>query len=332
MARIRTIKPDFFKNEPLAELPPLTRLLFIGLWTLADRAGRLEDRPKRIRAEVFPYETNFPVDESLQALHDCGFIHRYQVDQQAYIQIVTFARHQNPHVKEAASVIPVCTSTVQAPCKPGANTLLAGQLQVHLQVGEQLQVGEGNGEPVQEPSPSSPPAEVDRFEKKGAFSVEAEIATWPDDQPLREAFAMVRKIPDDHYPRYIREFTADLAATGKPPRDRQDLRKHFLNWSEIHHRVETKPATGRGGKGGGEKNAPLDRAAVTIQVGQIADRFTEKTWKWIFGNGEPISESAIRERAERAKTQARERFLTPPARSTGGDILPISQLLPAPIA
>ena len=32
------------------------RLLFVGLWTIADRNGRLEDRPKRIRAELFPYD------------------------------------------------------------------------------------------------------------------------------------------------------------------------------------------------------------------------------------------------------------------------------------
>ena len=49
MARARNIKPGFFKNEFLAEMPCEVRLLFIGLWTLADREGRLEDRPKRIK-------------------------------------------------------------------------------------------------------------------------------------------------------------------------------------------------------------------------------------------------------------------------------------------
>ena len=54
MARARNIKPAFFKNETLVELPVETRLLFIGLWTLADREGRLEDRPKRIKMEIYP--------------------------------------------------------------------------------------------------------------------------------------------------------------------------------------------------------------------------------------------------------------------------------------
>ena len=50
MARARNIKPGFFANENLAECDPLARLLFAGLWCLADREGRLEDRPKRIAA------------------------------------------------------------------------------------------------------------------------------------------------------------------------------------------------------------------------------------------------------------------------------------------
>ena len=52
MARARNIKPGFFDNETLGELPALTRLLFIGLWCLADREGRLQDRPKRIKKEL----------------------------------------------------------------------------------------------------------------------------------------------------------------------------------------------------------------------------------------------------------------------------------------
>src|SRR5690349_17675354 len=96
MGRIRYIKPGFFTNETLAELPPLTRLLFAGIWTLADCKGRLEDRPKRIKAELFAYD-NFDVDAALQSLHDAGFILRYAVKRLECIQIVAFKTHQRPH-------------------------------------------------------------------------------------------------------------------------------------------------------------------------------------------------------------------------------------------
>jgi hypothetical protein len=105
MARARNLKPGFFKNETLAECSPLARLLFAGLWCLADRAGRLEDRPKRIRAEILPYDDG-SVDDMLTELHEAGFILRYEVAGQQFIQVLNFAKHQNPHCREPESTIP----------------------------------------------------------------------------------------------------------------------------------------------------------------------------------------------------------------------------------
>jgi hypothetical protein len=106
MARVRMLSPAFFKNEDLASLPFEARLLFAGLWGLADREGRLEDRPRRIAVDVFPYDHQLDVDSLLTKLHDAGFIERYVVDGARYLQIVTFLKHQRPHMREAASVIP----------------------------------------------------------------------------------------------------------------------------------------------------------------------------------------------------------------------------------
>lgn len=105
MARSRNIKPGFFKNEILAEIEPLGRILFSGLWILADRDGRLEDRPKRIKAEILPYD-NCDANDLLNQLEQGDFITRYEVNGENYIQIVNFLKHQNPHKNEVASVIP----------------------------------------------------------------------------------------------------------------------------------------------------------------------------------------------------------------------------------
>jgi hypothetical protein len=105
MSRARNIKPGFFKNDILAECSPLARILFCGLWCEADREGRLEDRVKRIKADCLPYD-DCDVDALLNQLAERGFIDRYAVDGCAYIQVVEFRKHQNPHVKEAASTIP----------------------------------------------------------------------------------------------------------------------------------------------------------------------------------------------------------------------------------
>ena len=106
MARARNIKPAIMDNEELAELPFEARLLFIYLWMLADREGRLEDRPKRIAAQALPYDRSTDVGAMLDSLHKAGFIARYQVGSDRFIQIVNFVKHQNPHGTEKDSEIP----------------------------------------------------------------------------------------------------------------------------------------------------------------------------------------------------------------------------------
>jgi hypothetical protein len=106
--RARNIKPAIWSNEILAECEPLARLLFIGLWNCADRQGRLEDRPKRIKALVLPYD-NCDIEKLLCDLGSKGFIHRYTVNDKQYILIPAFVKHQSPHRNEVESKIPLPT-------------------------------------------------------------------------------------------------------------------------------------------------------------------------------------------------------------------------------
>lgn len=105
MARARNIKPGFFANEKLGELEPRARLLFVGLWTLADREGRLEDRPRRIRAQLFGYEDTVDVDHLLNLLVP-EFIQRYEIAGERYIVVLNWSKHQKPHHMELPSQIP----------------------------------------------------------------------------------------------------------------------------------------------------------------------------------------------------------------------------------
>jgi hypothetical protein len=103
--RARNIKPGFFKNADLVELPMEARLLFAGLWCLADREGRLLDRPKHIKIEIFPGD-DCNVSDLLASLAGAGFIDRYEVDGLRVIQVRQFTRHQRPHQREAPSELP----------------------------------------------------------------------------------------------------------------------------------------------------------------------------------------------------------------------------------
>jgi hypothetical protein len=128
MARSRNIKPGFFQNEVLADMPALVRLLFAGLWTIADRDGRLEDRARRIKVALMPYD-EIDVDGALDMLSAGSdpFIIRYEVDGARYIQITKWHEHQKPHHMELASQIPAfsvnessttCAQTVHEECTP----------------------------------------------------------------------------------------------------------------------------------------------------------------------------------------------------------------------
>lgn len=118
MARARNIKPGFFTNDVLAECSALARILFQGLWCHADREGRLEDRPRKLKAEILPYD-DCDAEELLCQLESRGFIIRYSHGDERFIQVVNFCKHQNPHVKESESTIP-------APCLSGAKPEQAG--------------------------------------------------------------------------------------------------------------------------------------------------------------------------------------------------------------
>ena len=104
MARIRSVKPEFFLDDELGRLIPLVRLFFVGLWVHADRLGRLKDRPAILKVQICPYDDIDP-EVALAALSP-KFITRYEVDGRRFIQINTFGEHQRPHLREAESTIP----------------------------------------------------------------------------------------------------------------------------------------------------------------------------------------------------------------------------------
>jgi len=111
MARSRNIKPGFFINEDLAECGIDGQMLFAGLWCWADREGRLEDRPKRLKAQILPFHDGIDVDALLTCLHEQKLIVRYHAEENSYIQIVNFKKHQNPHQNETPSTIPAPENT-----------------------------------------------------------------------------------------------------------------------------------------------------------------------------------------------------------------------------
>lgn len=106
MARIRACKPDEGLDEDLQRLSWPARFAWHLLWCHADKAGRMEDRPKKIKAQIMPYDDGVDFDRLLEEYVRGGFIYRYQVEGKGYIQIRSFEKHQRPHHTEPESTIP----------------------------------------------------------------------------------------------------------------------------------------------------------------------------------------------------------------------------------
>lgn len=102
--RIRTLKPEFWSDEKLSGLPPIDRLVFLGLISMADDCGRLLDNLKRIDAFVFP-NTDDSAREALARLSRMARIVRGTTSSgQPVIQIANWSRHQkvdHPNLKSA---------------------------------------------------------------------------------------------------------------------------------------------------------------------------------------------------------------------------------------
>ncbi len=95
MAHARSVKPEYFSHEGIAELSPTARLAYIGVWTQTDKYGHFEWRPKKLKSVLFPYD-----DVDFEALleeirsHKDHFILKYSVNGDDFGLIPNWSKHQ----------------------------------------------------------------------------------------------------------------------------------------------------------------------------------------------------------------------------------------------
>lgn len=104
MARIRSIKPDFWTSEQVMECSPIARLLFVGMWNFADDHGRLPANPKTIKAQIFPGDediTSENVRRMIDELSTNRLIRIYVVDDKQFL-FITGWHHQKIDKRQEA--------------------------------------------------------------------------------------------------------------------------------------------------------------------------------------------------------------------------------------
>lgn len=105
MARIRTIKPEFFRHEGLQDLEVANpgkypMMVFAGLWGHCDKDGRFEWRPRQLKLDILPF-LPFDMADVLALLESAGFVESYEVDGKKYGVIHSFKEHQRLSGKES---------------------------------------------------------------------------------------------------------------------------------------------------------------------------------------------------------------------------------------
>lgn len=208
MARIRSVKPDFFTSETIARLPMFDRLAFIGLWTHVDDNGVCIDNPALVRAALFPLDehvTSGDIDETLMRLSRESLVVRYVVDGKRYLAVRSWTEHQKvQHPGKARYPTPdQAQETFTPPSGDSHESLTPEQ-----GAGSREQGGEQGQPPPHEPAPSTVLALVEPVAVAAAPAKKRNLlfdtlchacASDPDDMTDRElraagvALAQIRK-------------------------------------------------------------------------------------------------------------------------------------------
>lgn len=153
MARIRTIKPEFFTSEDIVSLSPLARILYIALWCEADKEGRMTWKPATFKLRYMPGD-DCDIRALCAELVDRGLVKLYG---EGLAYIPAFATHQHINPRESASQLPdpdasPRVATRQPHVSTGANP------DMHAQVGREGKGREGNTRrDATDPTSGSPP-------------------------------------------------------------------------------------------------------------------------------------------------------------------------------
>lgn len=110
MARIRTIKPDFWTDEKLVECSASARLLFIGMWNFADDNGNLQRSSKKLKMQILPSD-DVNCEKLVLELLAQGILVEYHANDEMYLHIKGFHKHQKID-HPSKTTIPIHTNQV----------------------------------------------------------------------------------------------------------------------------------------------------------------------------------------------------------------------------
>lgn len=232
MARIRTIKPEFWHDEKVGHLSIPARLLFIGLWNLADDSGIVRGNPIYLRSQLFPYDDikKDAIEKWVSEIEKQRMVRTFEAHLEKFIEIINFKKHQVINRPSKARVLATLTE---------GSLSDHGVITEHSVMEREGEVGNGNGawnwsmeretycgEPLSSPEPSPPSPTVISIPvlaKNGNGEREHHV-TEADVAQLEATFPAVDIL---HELRLIRQWNMDNPTRRKTPRG---VRQHISGW------------------------------------------------------------------------------------------------------
>lgn len=190
MARIRTIKPEFFTSESVGALSWPARLTFAGLWTYVDDRGRAKDNPRAIRGALWPNDeetvSSADVNQFIEELVEHHMVCRYTVGIANYLHVINMRKHQTIN-KPSASKLPDCpihNAPYPAPDEvtedSGSTTGALPEPSGRTTGGNGSGSGSGSGKEVEGKRASKPRPRS--TEAPTHFEITAQLAAWAADK------------------------------------------------------------------------------------------------------------------------------------------------------
>lgn len=228
MARIRTIKPEFWDDEKLSTLPYGCRLLFIGMWNFSDDAGFIRSTEKFIKAKIFPYDDDLRISEIkkwIDALTVSNMVIPISHSGESYLIVRNFDKHQkvdtrynNYYIKDEAirNQLLVKAKNPHTTYTPLKHDL--GSTPTPLEMEGNVSV---NGSGCVESPPMISDIEVYKTE---CLNDEMYFIA-----PLCQQFGNYG-LTKTNFPLYLLEFNTHLNSLTDTIKSRKDYRGHFKNW------------------------------------------------------------------------------------------------------
>lgn len=121
ITRIRSVRPEFFDDETLLELPRDVRMTFLGLQAYADDYGREKSNSVIAKGAIWPLDEDITpevMDQHMLQLEAAGFIELYTVAKRSYYQIVDWTDWQRVDRPSKSTRIPPPPEPSRAPREP----------------------------------------------------------------------------------------------------------------------------------------------------------------------------------------------------------------------